>query len=171
MSTQVILTAAVENLGAEGDVVAVQEGFARNFLIPQKLAMPASPANLRRIEALRKKREAEHTAKLAETQAVAEKLAKISCTINTPAGADGKLYGSVTAADIAAVLQAEGVTVERRKILLAQPIRELGAFDVEIKLHAEVSAKIKVWVVAAQTTAATVPVAETPKAEKGGKKK
>ncbi len=147
MSTQVILTAAIENLGNEGDVVEVKDGFARNFLLPQKKAIPATPANLRRIEALRKKREAERQAQRAEAQALADKLAKISCTLTAAAGADGKLFGSVTAADIAEALKSVGAVVERRKIVLPQPLRELGAFDVEIKLHPEISVKIKVWVV------------------------
>jgi len=158
MSTKVILTAAVENLGAEGDVVEVADGFARNYLIPQKQALPATAANLRRVEALRKKRAAERAAQLAEAQAAVEKLAKISCTITAPAGADGKLYGSVTAQDIAATLKAEGVTVERRKIVLPQPIRELGVFDVEIKLHPEVSTKLKVWVVSNEAAASSEKV-------------
>jgi len=162
MSTKVILTAAVENLGAEGEVVEVKDGFARNFLIPQKRAMPASPANLRRVEALRKKRETEHAAQLAEAQAAAAKLATVSCTIRAAAGADGKLFGSVTAADIADTLKAEGVTVERRKILLSHPFRELGAFDVEVRLHPEVSAKIKVWIVAEGETAPPAETGGTP---------
>lgn len=165
MSTKVILTAAVENLGAEGDVVEVKDGHARNFLLPQKRALPASPANLRRIEVLRKKRDTEHAAQLAEAQAAAAKLTKLSCTINAAAGADGKLFGSVTSADIAEALKAAGVTVERRKILLAQPIRELGVFDVEIKLSPEVSANLKI------TVAGDGAPAEALQPEKGDSKK
>lgn len=152
MSIQVILTTTVEKLGADGDVVEVRDGYARNFLIPKGLAIPATPANLRRVAALKKKREAEQAAQLQQARELAEKLSMISCTLRAAAGADGKLYGSVTAADIAEYLRGEGITVERRRIHLAHPIRELGAHDVEIKLHPEVAVRMKVWVVAADAT-------------------
>src|SRR6202142_1086814 len=100
MSTQIILTAPVDNLGAEGDTITVADGYARNFLIPKGLAMPASAGNLRRIESLRKKREASLAAQHDDAKVAAAKLVKQSYTITAAAGDDGKLYGSVTSADI-----------------------------------------------------------------------
>ena len=145
MSTQVILTATVEKLGAEGDTVAVAEGYARNYLIPKGLAMPASPANLRRVEALRKKLDEQRVAELSHAKDLAAKLARQSFTITAPAGPDEKLYGSVTAATIAEALKREGVEVDRKEIVLEHPIRATGVYDIEMKLHPEVSAKVKIW--------------------------
>ena len=147
MSTQVILTSDIENLGNEGDTVAVADGFARNYLVPQGLAIPANAANLRRVEALRQKRAAELTAKIDGAKAAAKKLEKASCTVSAPVGADGKLFGSVTASDIAEELRKSGIEIDRKRIVLEHPLRELGSFEIEIKLHAEVTAKVKVEVV------------------------
>jgi large subunit ribosomal protein L9 len=174
MSTQVILTATVESLGTEGNTVTVADGYARNYLIPKGLAMPATPGNLRRVETLRKRREEKQAAQLQEFNGLAKKLAKQSCTITTAAGADGKLFGSVTAADISKALRSEGMEVDRRKIVLEHPIRELGVYDIDVKLHPEVSAKVKVWIVAEE--AAGPPAAEGPaepakKPQKATKKK
>jgi large subunit ribosomal protein L9 len=175
MSTEIILTAPVENLGAEGDTVTVADGYARNFLFPKGLAMPASAANLRRVESLRKKRAATLAAQLDDAKATATKLVKQSYTITAAAGEDGKLYGSVTSADISEALQKEGIEVDRRKIILEHPIRELGIYDVDVKLHPEVATKAKIWVVgtegegapAAQTPASGEKAAKrTPKADK-----
>jgi large subunit ribosomal protein L9 len=162
MSTQIILTALVDNLGAEGDTITVADGYARNFLIPKGLAMPASAGNLRRIESLRKKREASLAAQLDDSKAVAAQLVKQSYTITAAAGDDGKLYGSVTSADISEALKREGIDVDRRKIALEHPIRELGVYDVDVKLHPEVATKVKIWVVG--------PDGEAPPAAKSATK-
>jgi len=169
MSTQIILTAPVENLGAEGDTISVADGYARNFLFPKGLAMPASPANLRRVQALRKKRTATEAAQLQDAQAIAAQLVKQSYTITAAAGEDGKLYGSVTSADISEALKKEGIEIDRRKINLEHPIRELGVFDVDVKLHAEVSTKVKIWVVGPDGEGASADKA-TSAAEKPAKK-
>jgi large subunit ribosomal protein L9 len=169
MSTQIILTAPVDNLGAEGDTVMVADGYARNFLIPKGLAMPASAANLRRVESLRKKRAASLAAQLDDAKATMAKLVKQSYTIAAAAGEDGKLYGSVTAADISDTLKKEGIEIDRRKIVLEHSIRELGVYDVDVKLHPEVATKVKIWVVAQE--GADAPVAKPGAAsEKAGKK-
>ena len=147
MSTQIILTAPVDNLGAEGDTITVADGYARNFLFPKGLAMPATAGNLRRVGSLRKKREASLAAQLDDAKAIVTKLTKQSYTITAAAGTDGKLYGSVTSADISDALKAEGIEVDRRKIVIEHPIRELGVYDVDVKLHAEVVTKVKIWVV------------------------
>jgi large subunit ribosomal protein L9 len=149
MSTQIILTAPVENLGAEGATVKVADGYARNFLFPKGLALPATAANLKRVETLRKKREADQVAQLAAAREIEAKLTKGTFTISAAAGADEKLFGSVTAADIADALAKEGIVVERKKIVLEHPIRTCGVFDVDVKLHPEVATKVKIWVEAA----------------------
>jgi len=170
MSTQIILTTKVEHLGAEGATVKVADGYARNFLFPRGLAMPASAANLKRIESLRKKRDAEQAAALAGAKEIESQLTKGTFTISAPAGADEKLFGSVTAADIAEALKKEGIAIDRKQIVLEHPIRSCGHYDVDIKLHAEVSTKAKIWVVAAEGGAAT-PAAPAPEAPKKSKKK
>jgi len=168
MSTQIILTAPVDNLGAEGDTVTVADGYARNFLFPKGLAMPASAANLRRVESLRKKRAATLAAQLDDAKVAADKLVKQSYTIAAAAGEDGKLYGSVTAADVSEMLKKEGIEIDRRKIVLEHPIRELGVYDVDVKLHPEVATKVKIWVVGQEGAEAPAPKTEggTEKARK-----
>jgi large subunit ribosomal protein L9 len=169
MSTQIILTAPVDDLGAEGDTVTVADGYARNFLIPKGLAMPASAGNLRRVESLRKKRAASLAAQLDEAKVAAAQLVKQSYTIATAAGEDGKLYGSVTAADISEALKKEGIEVERRKIVLEHPIRELGVYDVDVKLHPEIATKVKIWVVGSDAESAPAAKASAPSAKAGKK--
>jgi large subunit ribosomal protein L9 len=175
MSTQIILTAPVDNLGAEGDTVTVADGYARNFLFPKGLALPATTGNLRRIESLRKKREATLVTQLEDAKSAVAKLVKQSYTITAAAGEDGKLYGSVTAADISEALKKEGIDVDRRKIVMEHPIHELGVYDVDVKLHPEVVTKVKIWVVGpdGEGAPAAKPVVaaekagnKTPKADK-----
>jgi large subunit ribosomal protein L9 len=169
MSTQIILTALVENLGAEGDTVTVADGYARNFLIPKGLAMPATPGNLRRVESLRKKREASLAAQLEGAKTVATQLVKQSYTITAAAGEDGKLYGSVTSLDISEALKKEGVEVDRRKIVLEHPIHELGVYDIDVRLHPEVATKVKIWVVGPEGEGVPAKKPAAPD-EKAGKK-
>jgi len=169
MSTQIILTAPVDNLGAEGDTITVADGYARNFLFPKGLAMPASAGNLRRVESLRKKREATLATQREDAKAAAAKLVKQSYTITAAVGEDGKLYGSVTAADISEALEKEGIDVDRRKIVLEHPIRELGVYDVDVKLHTEVATKVKIWVVGPDGEKVSAAKSAAPE-EKAGKK-
>ena len=172
MSKQIILTALVDNLGAEGDTVTVADGYARNFLIPKGLAMPATPGNLRRVESLRKKREASLAAQLEGAKTTVAQLVKQSYTITAAAGEDGKLYGSVTASDISEALKKEGIEVDRRKIVLEHAIHELGVYDVDVKLHPEVVTKVKIWVVGpeGEGVPAKKPAAAGAADEKAGKK-
>ena len=171
MSKQVILTSRVEALGGEGDTVAVADGYARNFLFPRGLAMPASAANLKRVQALAKKRDATEIAILADAKGIESKLTKQSFTITAAAGADDKLFGSVTATDIAEALAKEGISIDRKKIVLDHAIRSCGVYDVDVKLHSQVSTKVKIWVVAGEgdAPAKTEEVSEKPK--KAAKKK
>ena len=143
---ELILTQDVEKLGKIGSVVKVKNGYARNFLIPQKLAYLATPANLKIIERQEKKRKALDDQKKKEAREYAEKLEKISCTVNVEVNDLDKLYGAVTEADISKAIKAEGFTIDKKDIILEKPIEELGIFDVGINLHSEVTAKIRLWV-------------------------
>jgi large subunit ribosomal protein L9 len=149
----------------------VADGYARNFLFPRGLAMPATAANLKRIEALRKKREAAEAAALAESKDIEARLTKQSFTITAAAGADEKLFGSVTAADIADALAKEGITIDRKKIVLEHAIRACGVYDVDVRLHPQVATKVKIWVVAAEGAAAGTPAESADKPKKAAKKK
>lgn len=169
MSTQVILTANVEKLGTEGQTVTVADGYARNFLIPRGLAVPATPANLKRLEALRRKREAEAAAALAAAQETAAKLAKQAFEIPAEVGAEDKLYGAVTAQDIATALQQDGIQIDRKQIHLEHPIHTAGVFDVDVKLHPQVATKVKIHIVPKEAT--TPPPATEEPAPKKAKKK
>jgi large subunit ribosomal protein L9 len=145
---KVVLRQDVDNLGDRGQIVNVASGFARNFLFPKRLALEATPGNLRSVElqkkvwAVREKREAE------DARAVAARMAGIKVVISKKAGENDTLYGSVTTQEIADLLKAQGVTVDRRKIHLAVPIKTLGTFEVPVKIHRQVVAPIVVQVVA-----------------------
>lgn len=143
---QLILRADVENLGRLGDTVAVKPGYGRNYLIPQGLAMLATPANLRRFENESKKLQAKRDALLASARTLAEQIAAVSVEIEMRVGEGDKLYGSVTSAMIADKLAAAGVEVDRKKIVLAEPIKALGHFEVEVKLMPELHATVQVTV-------------------------
>lgn len=147
MSRELILMSDVDGLGLEGNIVKVSEGYARNYLIPRKLAVPVDKAALRRLEKNRKEREDRQGRELAAARAKAEALEKASCTITVKVGEGEKIFGSVTVTDIMEALKAQGFGIERRRILLADPIRELGVYSVKIRLHQEVEAAVKVWVV------------------------
>ncbi|MGZ5308602.1 MAG: 50S ribosomal protein L9 [Solirubrobacterales bacterium] len=141
---QAVLLADVENLGAAGEAIDVSPGYLRNYLVPRKLAQPATTASLEEAQR-RQERAAEAERQAAERAGeTATLLAKTVLTINHRAGEDGKLFGSVTAAEIADAIQAaRGLKVDRRKIKLEEPIRETGTFMIEIDLPGEHSAKVK----------------------------
>ena len=144
---EVILRRAVDNLGHPGDLVKVSAGYARNFLLPRGYAFEATPGNRKRIEQERQRLEAAETDRRDQAQAIADKLAEVSLTFSARVGEEGKLFGSVTAADIAQQLEAQGHHVEKRQIDLHEPIRALGVYRVPIRLHADVRPEIKVWVI------------------------
>ncbi len=144
---KVLLLQDVEHVGPRGDLVTVAAGFARNFLIPRKLAQVATPGGEKFAKQL-KAMEGKRRAKLdAEFRALAEKLLGVSCTIPRKAGADEKIFGSVTAQDVAASLAAQGFTVDRKKIHLTEPIKALGVYTVPVKLAPGIESPLKVWVV------------------------
>jgi len=144
---EVILREAVEKLGHPGDVVTVSPGFGRNYLLPRGIAYEATPGNLKRIAQEKGRLEAAENTRRDAAQEMANKLEPISLTFSARVGEDGKLFGSVTSGDIAQQLEAQGVHIEKRMIDLHEPIRALGVYKVPIKLHADVKAEIKVWVI------------------------
>jgi large subunit ribosomal protein L9 len=144
---EIILRQAVENLGKTGDVVNVKPGYARNYLLPHGLAYEATPGNLKRIQQERDRLEAAENDRRSTAQGVAEKLEQVSLTFSARVGEEGKLFGSVTATDIAAQLEAQGYHVEKRQIDLHEPIKALGVYRVPIRLHADVKPEVRVWVI------------------------
>jgi large subunit ribosomal protein L9 len=145
---QVILREDVDNLGKIGDLVKVKPGYARNFLVPTKKAIEATPKNLKAMEHA-KKMVADRVRKLKkEAAADAENIKALSLTIKAKVGEEGKLFGSVTSMDIAEAAKAQGVVIDKRKIALEEPIKRLGDFTVTVKLPADVTADLKVTVVA-----------------------
>jgi large subunit ribosomal protein L9 len=145
--TEVILRQAVVNLGHAGDIVEVSNGYARNFLLPRGVAYLATEGNKRRIAQEKARLEAAEQARIAAAQDVAGKIEAVSLTFSARVGEEGKLFGSVTAADIAAQLEAQGIHIEKRMIDLPEPIKALGMYKVEVRLHADVRPEIKVWVI------------------------
>ncbi len=144
---EIILRADVDNLGRLGETVRVKPGYARNYLIPQGLAMPASAGNLKLFEQERKKLQVKMDAFKTEAESLAAKLEAAPVTIEVRVGEAGKLYGSVTSANIADALNEAGVEIDRKKILLDEAIRALGVYEVEVKLHPDVRGAAKVSVV------------------------
>jgi large subunit ribosomal protein L9 len=142
-----ILVKDVAFLGKAGETITVKDGYARNFLIPQGLALAAIARNRERMDALRAAQAQQ--AELAKAKAVqlADRLSKISCTIPVLVGEQGKLHGAVTAADIMEALEQEGVTLEKRQLVLEKPLSHCGAYQIPIRLHPEVTASLKVEVV------------------------
>jgi large subunit ribosomal protein L9 len=145
---QVILRDRIENLGNAGDVVEVKPGYGRNYLIPKGLAYEATQANVRRMEAERAAQTRRDTETLSEARERAKAIEGVSLTFNARAGQEGKLFGSITSADIADKLAEQGVTIDRRSIELEEPIKALGVTSVPIRLHPQVRPEIKVWVIA-----------------------
>ena len=145
---EVILLETIAKLGDLGDKVNVKSGYGRNFLIPQKQAVPATAENLEVFEARRAELEKIAGGKLLEAQSRAETINALSVSIETKAGEEGKLFGSVTVRDIAEAAEAKGVALEKSEIRLPQgPVRELGEFEIDVHLHAEVDAILKLAVV------------------------
>ncbi|MCR4337826.1 MAG: 50S ribosomal protein L9 [Candidatus Omnitrophica bacterium] len=143
---EVILSQTVVKLGKPGDIVRVKEGYARNFLLPRKFAYPATPSNIKRMEQQKAKLLQEYERQKQEAEALAQKLAKVSCTITVEVNDLDRLYGSVSEADIAKALEAEGFSIDKKAVHLEKPIEELGIFEVGVVLHPEVTAKVRVWV-------------------------
>ena len=143
---EVILIKDVDNLGKVGDVVKVKDGYARNRLLPQNLAYVATPGNLKRIAKLEESRKAQYEGEKQQAQELAEKLTKASPTVTVEVNDLEKLYGSVSEVDIVKALEVEGFTIDKKAIAIPSPIEELGIFEVDVKLHPDVTAKVRLWV-------------------------
>ncbi len=143
----VILRYDINKLGRAGEAVKVSDGYARNYLLPREMAERATKENLAKIAAELKRRKVAEAKEKEGCELIAAKLAEVSVTIARKAGEDDKLFGSVTNIDIAKSLEKEGITVDRRKIQVNPPIRELGVITVDVVLHSEVTAPLRVWVV------------------------
>jgi large subunit ribosomal protein L9 len=144
---EVILREHVDNLGKRGEIVKVADGYARNYLLPRKLALPATDGNRKHVERERKIVEAREANEKAQAEAIAARLASVDITIARRVGETDQLYGSVTSADIVEFLKDKGFDVDRRKLILLEPIKAIGDHDVPLKLHREVTVPLKVHVV------------------------
>jgi large subunit ribosomal protein L9 len=145
---QVILRQKIDTLGDAGEIVDVKPGYGRNYLIPQGLAYEATDANKRRLEAERARSAAREAETLQDAQKRAGSIEGVSLTFHARAGQEGKLFGSITSADIAEKLAEQGITVDRRQIELDEPIKSLGVTSVPVRLHPQVRPELKVWVIA-----------------------
>jgi large subunit ribosomal protein L9 len=143
----VILRQAVDNLGHPGDMVKVSPGFARNYLLPRGIAVEATEGNRRRIAQEKVRLEAAENSRRESASELAARLEQVSLTFSARVGEEGKLFGSVTTADIAEQLVGQGFAIEKRLIDLHEPIKALGVYRVPIRLHADVHPEIKVWVI------------------------
>jgi large subunit ribosomal protein L9 len=166
---EVILKEDIINLGNRGDVVKVADGYGRNYLLPRKLAMQATAANKAVIEQMKASAARRSASEKALAEELAVKLAPVSLSFTRKSGESGRLFGSVTTADISTELEAAGFEVDRRKIHLDEPLKSVGEFSVPIRLHREVTAHIKVTIAAeiepGAELAAAEPAAEEAKAE------
>ena len=161
---EVILKEDVANLGSRGDVVKVADGYGRNFLLPRKLALQATDANKAVIETMKSSAARRSASEKVQAEELVTKLEPVVLSFTRKTGDGGHLFGSVTSADIAADLATKGFEIDRRKIVLAEPLKSIGEFTVAIKLHREVTAHIKVNV-AAEAAPETEAAAAEPAAE------
>jgi large subunit ribosomal protein L9 len=146
---KVVLRSDVDNLGKKGDLVDVADGYARNFLVPRGLALRATAGIQRQADAMKRNRDARDRREREAAEALAAQFANRTVEVKARAGAEGRLFGSITAADIAAAVLAQtGADVDRRKVSLDEPLKELGPVDVEVRLHPDVVANVHVEVVA-----------------------
>jgi large subunit ribosomal protein L9 len=165
MKTEVILTSNIIGLGGESDQVKVAAGYARNYLLPQGLAIPVTQANKRRLEALKQRRAEREAHEFNTMSELAKGVTKLICVIKVKTGEDGKMFGTVTTGMIADELKHQfDITLEKRKIHIEHPIRTLGDQDVELRLHHEVNAKLKIRV---ESTTPLPAAAEAPAAPEG----
>lgn len=144
---RVVLREDIDKLGRRGEVHEVAAGYARNFLLPKGKALPATDGNMKRVEQERRRYAVLQAKEKEDAAAVGRRIAGVSCTIVRKVGENDQLYGSVTASDIADYLAKEGVEIDKRRILLEEPIKALGIYTVPVKLHADVQGEVRVWVV------------------------
>ncbi|MFN4986228.1 MAG: 50S ribosomal protein L9 [Ignavibacteria bacterium] len=145
---KIILRQDVENLGNIGEIVVVKPGYARNFLIPNQLAYLATDGAIRALETEKKQYEVRKAKARQQAEVVAAQLADLQITVSMQVGEEGRLFGSVTAPMIAQELELRGYNVDKRNIIIDEPIKTLGIFEVKVKLHADLAAPLKVWIIA-----------------------
>lgn len=145
---KVILREDIDNLGKAGDIVKVADGYGRNYLIPKRLAVPADVRNLRALEHDRRVIEARAKKTRRSAEEMGGRLSSISLTIPAKAGAEGKLFGAVTSRDVAEALERAGVTVDRRMVLLEEPIKQVGEYQVKVRVGTDIAPEVSVRVVA-----------------------
>ncbi len=143
---QIILTDNVVHLGRVGDVVKVKDGYARNYLLPRQLAVLATEGNVKRIEKEKSKRLAMYEEEKKQAQTLAADFAKISLTLTVEVNDQEKLYGAISETEILRALEAEGKKIAKRDLVIEKPIEDLGIFEIGVKLHPEVIAKVRLWV-------------------------
>ena len=144
---KIILTNDIDSLGKAGEIVDVKPGYARNFLIPSNNAIIATPSNLKAFQEEQKLSERREQKGKKEAQLLADKLDKVSLTATIQVGDEDKVFGSITSQNIADLLKENGFEIDKKKIVLDEPLKALGVYDVPVKLHHQVEAKVKVWVV------------------------
>ena len=144
---ELILRDSVPGLGERGDIVKVKAGYARNYLLPKKLAVPATGAMKRVITEENRLREVRDDKVKRSLEETAAKMKDLSCTIVVQAGEEDKLYGSVSASDIAAAVSEQGFEIDQKMVVLEEPIKILGVYTVQVKLHREIEVPVKIWVV------------------------
>lgn len=144
---KVILRDDIEKLGSVGDVIEVADGFGRNYLLPRNLAVRATKGNLRSIEEIRKQKQFRDNKQKKEADKIKDKLEKLSLTAEVQTGEDDKVFGSVTSATVATLIEEQGFEIDRRKIVLDDPLKALGVYTIEVKLAKDVTAAVKLWVV------------------------
>jgi len=144
---ELILIRDVDKIGKAGSIVKTKDGFARNFLIPNKLAIPVTAGNLKKLEEEKAKKSAQAQKIKQEAEALKAKIMNLSLTMPVLTQEEDKLYGSITAQDLYKLLKDEGLDIDKSRIMLQEPIKALGIYEVPVELHPEVSTKIKVWVV------------------------
>ena len=144
---EVILRQAIDNLGHPGDIVKVSPGYARNFLLPRGIAYEATEGNKKKISQEKSRLEAAEGQRRDAAGELAKKIEEVSLSFSARVGEEGKLFGSITAADIATQLEAQGIHVEKRMIDLHEPLKALGVYRIPVRLHADVKPEVKVWVI------------------------
>jgi len=144
---KVILIQDVKKLGVVGDEVSVSDGYARNFLLPRKMALEATKSAMALVESKKKEKQRIEQKLKEEALQIAEKIKNLSCTIAVEAGEGDKLFGSVTSEMVADCLKAEGFEIDKKKIVLDDSIKSLGVYNIEVKLHADVKPQVRIWVI------------------------
>lgn len=168
-TTEVLLVKPVDGLGGEGDQVKVRAGYARNFLLPRKIAVSLNAANKKHVESLKKRRAEREQSELSGAQELAKKLEKTSLAFAVKTGEGGKMFGAITAQDIHDKLVASGLEIDKKKIHLHTPVKTLGKHEVKIKLHADVTVELPFDVVSENPIEAA-PADEKPAGEKTEKR-